>query len=339
MTTSEQGCELSLAEAEDAFHVLPDRWQLASLHPGQAHVDALRNSSLRPVHWSFRRDAQCYLHSFHLRANRRLALNDILSPYGYGGPFANSDDTAFLQAADRAYCAWARQNGVVAEFLRFHPLVPYAQWYAGRMAFNRHTVCVDLTQDLLMQCEPRRRTDIRRFAETGLNVVQVPAATMIQVFPALYRQNMKRVAANHEYFFSEAYFDALLRSPCTESWLVYLGAEPVAGAVILVSARATTVEYHLSAVADGFERRRPMIGLLHSVAVHYQASSFQRFYLGGGRSTKEDDSLLYFKKGFSTMAMPYMLGSRIHDIGRYEQLKAMFPAKAATGRIHFYEDE
>lgn len=338
MTDREHGGDVSLLDAADAFRCLPERCQLAALHPALAHADALRDATLRPVHWVFRRGAQCYLHSFHVRANRRLALHDLQSPYGYGGPLANTDDADFLRLADRAYCNWARQNGIVAEFLRFHPLVPHATWYAGLLSFNRHTVCVDLTRDLLAQCEARRRTDIRRFAETGLEVVQVPGMTMLEAFLELYRQNMERVEAKPEYYFGAAYFEALLQLPQAESWLVRLGGRPIAGAVILVSAHAGTVEYHLSAVADGAERHRPMIGLLHAVAAHYQAASFRQFYLGGGRSTAADDSLLYFKQGFSSMTSPYMIGSRIHDADRYAQLKAQFPERAASGRILFYED-
>jgi hypothetical protein len=338
MMDSLAGCQLSLREAVEMFESIPAQWQLASLHPAMVELDAVRNEALRPIHWCFQTDGRCLTHSFQLADNPGLAVRDIQSAYGYGGPLSNTDDPEFLKAAEHAFTRWAKERNVIAEFLRFHPLVPHGKWYAGEVVNNRETVHVDLAKGLFDQYQTRRRTDVRRFLESKVRVERVSPEVMNGVFPKLYKQNMDQVAATRGYYFSESYFDCLFRFGAAENWLAYSDKQPIAGAVILVSARAGVAEYFLGAKAAGSEYQRAMIGLLHLVAQHYQTSSFRYFYLGGGRSVDPKDSLLFFKKGFSSLTGRYQIGSRVYDPESYARLKEILPKKAGTGRVLFYKD-
>jgi hypothetical protein len=330
--------QLALHEATEVFQTLPAQWQLASLHPRMVQVDAEKDPLLCPVHWCFQVDDYCFIHSFQLANNPGLAVRDIQSAYGYGGPLSNTSAPEFLKAAQIAFVGWARENNVIAEFLRFHPLVPHANWYSGEVVSNRETVHIDLTKGLFEQYQARRRTDVRRFMESNVKVDRVPPQTMRDVFPELYKQNMDQIVASKDYYFSDRYFDALFRFGGTECWLAYSDNEVVAGAVILVSAQAKVAEYFLGAKTPGSDRHRAMIGLLHLAALHYQSLSFRYFYLGGGRSANPTDSLLFFKKGFSSLTGEYQIGTRVFDPISYARLKAALPKKAETGRILFYKD-
>ncbi len=333
-----KGRELSLCEAVSIFQTMPAEWQLASLHPGMVEIDAARENLLRPVHWCFQQGHLCFIHSFHLCSNPGLAINDIQSAYGYGGPLSNTDDATFLNSAAHAFSRWAHDNSVLAEFLRFHPLVPHRRWYAGEVVSNRETVQIDLGKDLFKQYQVRCRTSVRRFLEKDLQVERVPPECMQSVFPALYKDNMDRIGAASSYYFPKNYFDALFHFGGVENWLVYLNGQAIAGAVILVSARARIAEYHLSAQARGAEIHKVMGGLIHVVANYYKSRQFRYFYLGGGRSVDSKDSLLFFKKGFSSSTSLYQTASRVYDTEYYETLKRALLSKAATGRVLFYKD-
>src|SRR5262245_31767944 len=126
-----EGRRLSLDAAVDVFRSMPEGCQLASLHPELAQIDASRDSLLEPVFWCFSAGDRNLLHSFQLGQNPGLGITDIQSPYGYGGPLSNCDDAPFLGMADDRFQLWARENSVVAEFLRFHPLISQRKWYAG----------------------------------------------------------------------------------------------------------------------------------------------------------------------------------------------------------------
>lgn len=336
--TEHSGAQLSLAEAASTFRGMPARWQLASLHPQLVELDAMRDRLLRPVHWCFRAGERVLLHSFHLGANPGLGVTDIQSATGYGGPLSNSDDPAFLRDADTAARRWAAEHGVVAEFLRFHPMVPHARWYAGEVARNRDTVRIDLARDPAEQYQPRRRTDVRRFLKAGVRVERVPAEAMRQLFPPMYRDSMDQAGALARYYFGQDYFDALLGLERVEGWLAYEDARALAGAIVLVSPEAGVAEYHLGAKSAGAERHKATVGLLHVAAGAYRERGLRDFYLGGGRSVAEDDSLLYFKRGFSPQTDPYHIGSRVYDARHYERLKAQFPAATGSGRVLFYKD-
>ncbi len=335
---SRTGDELSLAEAVETFRAMRPVHQLASLHPAMVEIDANRDASLRPVYWRYREQESALVHSFHLGENPGLSVRDVQSPYGYGGPISNDDDPRFLHLANEAYVNWARERSVVAEFLRFHPLIPHARWYPGSVADNRATVHIDLTADLFAQYQTRRRTDVRRFLDSGARIVHVTRAVAKATFPALYAENMRQIGASNHYLFPEVYFDALLEYAEGDAWIGFVEDEPVAGAVVLASPGAGVVEYHLGAKIGGADRSRAMVGLLHTVAEHYQSLSYRSFYLGGGRSAAPDDTLLFFKRAFSRSGGVYRTGSRVLDGDRYSQLQDEFPVRAATGRVLFYKD-
>src|ERR1039458_8383092 len=49
--------------------------------------------------------------------------HDIESVYGYSGPLSTTNDRKFLAEAWGAFSDWCQQQNVVAEFIRFHPLL------------------------------------------------------------------------------------------------------------------------------------------------------------------------------------------------------------------------
>ena len=336
--TPAEGRQLSVTDAVKAFQTMPAELQLASLHPELVEIDAKRDALLQPVYWCFRVDDQVLLHSFQLGDNPGLAIRDIQSAYGYGGPLSNTDDPGFLRMADDAFKLWARDQSVVAEFLRLHPLMAQSKWYSGEVVNNRETVYIDLTKNLFEQYENRRRTDIRRFLESGLSAERVSPQAMQRVFPALYRENMERIGAADDYYFPESYFDALFGVKGADNWLVSSEGQAVAGAVILASAPARVAEYHLGATAPGFERQKTASGLLHAVAGYYQSIGYRYFYLGGGRSVAADDGLLFFKKGFSPLTGQFQIGSRVYEREQYGTLQKLFPDNASSGRVLFYKE-
>ncbi len=331
------GHQVSLGDAVKVFEAMPTEWQLASLHPHMVKIDAERDASFRPVYWYFSAGDRCLLHCFQLSDNPGLGIKDIQSAYGYGGPLSNCDEPEFLSEADRAFTRWARNNSVLAEFLRFHPLIPHSRWYAGQVFDNRETVYVDLAEDLFKQYQTRRRTDVRRFLENNLKVRRVSAETMLSVFPGMYESNMDEIGATKDYYFPDSYLSALLHFNGSESWLAYADDEALAGAVILASRQARVAEYCLAAKARGSERYKVMAGLLHCAGEYYKSISYRYLYLGGGRSTDPNDSLLFFKKGFSSSGSRYQTGARVYEPDRYAELKATLPDKVASGRVLFYK--
>ena len=328
---------LEFDEAVSVFLSMPAWLQLPTLHPDYVRCDSIRSDALTPVYWCAEDKENRLLFSFHLWHDDALGISDIETSYGYGGPISNSQDPDFKERVKYGFGAWARDSGVLTEFLRLHPLVNHEQWYWGSTAHNRSTVVMNLEKDLFGQYQSRRRNDIRKGISEGIQSERVTSEYMCNVFPSMYAENMTRINAEEFYQFGLPYMESLLNSDLADSWIASQNDTPVAAAIILRSDAAGAIEYHLSARSPDGEKCNSTVTLIHQIAQHYQGESFRQFYLGGGRSGRDDDSLLYFKAGFSEELMPFKIGFHIFDSARYETLRLQFPSSVASGRIQFYK--
>jgi hypothetical protein len=327
--------ELDLEAAVAHFAKLPAALQIGSLHPRFVAADATRDNSVRPVYWLYD-EGPVLLHSFHLGRIDNTGLCDVQSAYGYGGPLASSDDPQFLARAAASFLSWARARGVVAEFLRFHPVADNQRFHDGPVREERDTVTIDLTQDLFAQYQSRRRSYVRSALRGGLRCEFVDAATMLRTFPEIYAQNMHALRATPFYFFPQQYFERMLSLDFVRGILAYdAGGQAVAG--LILTAHGANVEYHLAAALPDAPTLATTL-LIHSVAAHYQEAGAESFYLGGGRSAGEDDSLLFFKRSFSRTFRKFRIGLRVLEAAAYDRLKVEFRDRfeANPGRLLFY---
>ena len=105
---------------------------------------------------------------------------DIESVYGYSGPIASSAEPSFLFRAWRWFDDWCRDQHIVSEFIRFHPLLETRRFAHPSMTVDadRHTVLVPLdgSEDTLMrQAAPEHRNRLKKARSAGLRFVDVTA--------------------------------------------------------------------------------------------------------------------------------------------------------------------
>lgn len=330
------GREVGLPEAVRRFEMLPTELRMGTLDPRFVAADACRDQSLRNAHFLYEEEQQFLLHSFHLGAIQGTQLRDIQSAYGYGGPLANSKDAAFLDRADRSFRAWASEQAVAAEFLRFHPAADSRCFYPAPIQEDRDTVSIDLREDLLSQYQSRRRSYVRSALRGPLRCEFVDARTMLEKFPGIYAQNMSALGATPFYFFSHEYFERVLGLDFVRGTLAYdENGQAVAGLILAVC--SGNVEYHLAAALPDAPTLATTL-LIHSVATHYQEAGAHLFYLGGGRSSNPTDSLLFFKRSFSRPGSKFCIATRVLDTTSYQGLQTLFRDHFATkpGRLLFY---
>jgi len=61
--------------------------------------------------------------------NTKLIYKDIETAYGYSGPLSNSSNVNFIEKAQSIFSEWCHDKNVVAEFIRFHPLLKNTNFY------------------------------------------------------------------------------------------------------------------------------------------------------------------------------------------------------------------
>jgi hypothetical protein len=282
---------------------------------------------------------ELFLHAFLLRPIERVGGEelpgrwaDIETVYGYSGPLASTDDPGFLAGAWAAFDAWAAQERVVAEFVRFNPLLENERLAPrdAEVRADRETVVLplDLTEDELWASYPSvQRNMVRKAQAAGLTAGPTELADGLARFRRLYADTMDRVGADPYYDFGEAYFPALeALGERVRLFEARRGEEVAAAALFLVS--PPYIHYHLSGGDPRFRSLSPTNLLLHSAASWGREHDFELLHLGGGRTPADDDSLLRFKSSVSRARRTFYTGRRVHDKGMYRELCARWVRQA-----------
>lgn len=319
-----------------AYARLPPGRRAGTLHPQYVLADASRSAELRPAFWLYEDGGETLLHGFHLAAIPETGWHDLQSPYGYGGPLASTEAPDFLRSADLAFREWAIGHGVVAEFIRFHPLLENWRYYGGEQRFDRHTVWVECGEsDHLPNYDVRQRTAVRKAIKAGAEIRWLAQDEAIARFPGFYRQAMQAIGADGFYLFPDDYFAALFSLPFAHTAAAVLDGEIVAMALFLCDGIG---EYHLSGKTAIGGRWSATNLLLHEAFRAMPGLGIDRMHLGGGSTAKPDDPLLFFKSGFSRQRAEYRIGWRILIPDAYEALKRRYATDYARQprRILFY---
>lgn len=307
------------------------------LHPYYVAADAKRDATLSPVFFVFREQAQVFYYAFHLSQIPGQSQFDIQSPYGYGGPLANTDDKEFLMRAWNAFVQWCNEHDVLAEFVRFHPLLDNKRFFGGDVVGDREVVWIDLTcQDLLSTYSTRARTAIRKAQKHGLTVEWWQPDRFAAMFPQLYSDHMQVLNADEYYFFSEEYFRALIGWDCAHLAVCKMGEEVLAAAIFLVGPHH--LEYHLSAATTSGRQLSATNLLIHEAALRGHHLGCSVMNLGGGTNSAPDNPLLFFKSGFSALRALFSIGKCVHLPVKYAALKIEWEKanNRPASRILFY---
>jgi hypothetical protein len=253
---------------------------------------------------------------------------DIQSVYGYAGPITTNKQNEFIKSAHAAFNDHCRNSNIVAEFIRFHPLINNRLWSddSVNMIFDRETVVIDLRNgyDSIWkdQYSSKNRNIIRKAEKLKYSIEfhNNPNVKHIEKFIELYSLNMSKVVAKDYYFFNGDFFKDMF-SNLSENLILGIVLDSnnltVASSIFLTC--NDYFHYHLSG-------RRPnsdnsINNYLIDRAIHYASKNkFRYVHLGGGRSNERGDSLLKFKKSFSNINGEFFIGKKIHDQTVYDDI-------------------
>lgn len=323
--------------ATEIFKKFNKNLKSSYFHPDYVVADAAKCSNLNPTFYVYEEENSFFYHAFHTQQVPETNFIDIQSPYGYGGPISTSESPVFLSKAWREYDNWCESKNVLVEFIRFHPLLENCKYFYGDVVDNRETIWIDLNhENILSQYSPRMRTSIRKGYRQGLKVHWVDPAKNMLTFQSIYKDGMTALQASRFYFFSEEYFNKLAASQLVWLGFCYNNLVPIAGAVFLVS--ENMCEYHLGASTNEGKEYGAMKIIFHEAALKAQSCQLKNLYLGGGSDTSANNTLLMYKRKFSSNKATFRIGKRIHKIVEYDHLKAKWEAshQSSTDKVLFY---
>ena len=219
-----------LIQWEKTLQVLPDVLQDVYFYPEYIGMHKFINGT-RALMFVIRENENIWLHPFLLQPIDAEDYSidgepwfDIESAYGYGGPLSNTEDLKFLRNAQKQFSQWCKKNNVVAEFIRFHPLLNNHTWaYQEKdIEYDRNTVSQNL-KNFDVDDPPfsgKVRNMIKRVEKAGIVIEAYDPAEKFSSFVELYLETMTRINAGSYYYFNETYFSNLSRLVAENGWLV-----------------------------------------------------------------------------------------------------------------------
>ncbi len=276
----------------------------------------------------YRDRKQVYLFPY-LKRNNNLfneSFYDFETPYGYGGPIANSTDPNFLKNAENAFIETCRDNGMVAGFVRLCPWLNNHMMIAdtSRLFFDRKTILMDLApsedQILTEQVHPRHRRCINKAKKEGLTFEVDSDFRYISEFIHLYNNTMRRIGADEFYFFNLQYFELFVEKIKNRAFLGLVRYNGVIIAATIIIRDKSYGHYHLGCSDAEYLNLKPNNFMLYEAALYLKKLGVRYFHLGGGSNSSPDNSLYVFKYHFSPNTCDFYIGKFIFDLERYNDI-------------------
>lgn len=265
---------------------------------------------------------------------------DIQGAYGYNGLISSTDSREFIEAFWKEFDLWCQDNNIVAEFMRFHPIMKNHLLGEGhfKLIRDRNTVYLDLTQseeDIFAGFDKGTRQHIRKAAKS----IEIRPAERneesVQIFNRIYRENMEHVNSIPYLFFNLQHFRNMFEMENIEFFIAWQGDTPIACYSGLVSE-----EYYgnyLRASLTEYNRTGVNTLMYWSMIQSAKAHGCHYVHFGGGTSGNPDNSLLHYKMNFSKTLSEFWIGKKIHNQNVYdkivEQWKQKFPESYEAHKV------
>lgn len=252
---------------------------------------------------------------------------DIVTPYGYGGVQAPS--TAALTAFRQEFVEESRQRGLVAEFVRGHPLDMTADMVRAWMpdATTTHStfgVRVEADpEEYFTQAEGRHRTAVRKAQKNELRIEEHPPESVLSAaspFRQIYAETMARVGASARLRLGDDYFQRLASLGSDRLFaLEALDAEGGTLAAALFMTNAGRMHYHLSgATPEGQKLGATNLIIDHAIRQHLVPGDW--LHLGGG--VTEGDGLSKFKRSIANIVHEMPMCRTVVNTEAYDRFNA-----------------
>lgn len=250
---------------------------------------------------------------------------DLACPYGYGGWLIEGEDVYALMDA---YESWCRKNGIVSEFVRFHPVLQNHKQVIKHydVVPLGETVTMDLTSPEVIWANiiSKNRNMIRKAQKNGIEIYNGRYPEIYKVFREIYNGTMDKDNASAYYYFSPEFYESLLNDLPENAQVFYAVLEGKIIAASIMLACNGRMNYHLSGSLREFAHLAPSNLLLYKAALWGCANGCKSLYLGGGVGSGED-SLFKFKRAFyrGEDLFRFHIGKKIFNQEKYNELVAL----------------
>lgn len=250
---------------------------------------------------------------------------DSVTPYGYGGVLFEGDTSEEnLQAFWTAYVAKMREESIVDNFVRYHPVLANAMQMKSisTVIDLGKTIAIDLSSEEVIWTNiiSKNRNMIRKAEKNGIEIHYSKDIELFKDFKRIYNATMEKDHAEEYYFFGDAFYESIHRDLYDNYELFYAvsNGEIIAMSIILFA--NDQMHYHLSGSVIEYRNMAPSNLLLYKAALWGCEHGYKTFHLGGGVGSGEDN-LYKFKAAFNRNSdYQFSIGKEIFDQEKYDEL-------------------
>lgn len=256
---------------------------------------------------------------------------DIITPYGYGGPVINElagNKERLLEEYEKSFSNYCKENKVVSEFVRFHPIVKnyldFEKMYNAK--YMRKTLITKLDEENVIQNQFSKSTrkNIRQVLNKGITYRITEKPTNLEVFKKVYYSTMDRNNATDYYYFDDEYFNNILKFYKDNIILIEAIYEDKTIASGLYFIYNKIIHIHLSGTLSEYLYLSPAYILRYGITLWGIENKYKLIHHGGGRSNSENDSLYLFKRNFARIYdTDFYIGRKIWNEQVYKELCKM----------------
>jgi serine/alanine adding enzyme len=245
---------------------------------------------------------------------------DLTSAYGYAGPYIRSNNEAYEDEVLNHFFGklgeFANENGIVSEFVRFHPLIfnhrKMNQFYD--VEYVRDTVYIQTSsiEDVWGSIHSKKRNMIRKAEKNNVEIIDVDPLDNLDHFYNIYISTMDKNEASDSYYLSISYFRKTIEllSDNVKMFVAAVDSEIVSASLFLL--KKPYAHYHFSGTLPIGLKLAANDLLLYRMSEYLVENGYTHFHLGGGH-TSNDDPLFKFKKRFSKDGRAsFHVGKKIH---------------------------
>ena len=270
------------------------------------------------------------LRAIYVYMKRRTSIDgyyDSITPYGYGGVlFEGNTCDENLQAFWKVYVAKMREEGIVDNFVRYHPVLKNAipMKSISTVIDLGKTVAMDLSSaDVIWSnITSKNRNMIRKAEKNGIEIHHGKGLELLQDFKRIYNSTMEKDHAEEYYFFGDAFYESIHRDLYDNYEMFYAVKDEQIISIAIMLFATGRLNYHLSGSLTKFRNLAPSNLLLYKSAVWGCEQGFRTFHLGGGVGSGEDN-LFKFKAAFNRNSdYQFSIGKDIFDKEKYDELVA-----------------
>lgn len=266
---------------------------------------------------------------------------DFVTPYGYGGFLLEQEATEEqLAVLKKTYLDFCKDNKVVAEFVRFHPVLRNAHKVEPlyQVIDLGNTICMDITSEEIIwqNISSKNRNMIRKALKNGVEVFWGRDEALFREFDEIYHETMDKVGATEYYYFNQAFYDSIMQDLKRHALVFYAKYQEKIIAMSIIMYDGQALHYHLSASRKEYLSYAPTNLILYEAACWGSEIGAKTFHLGGGLGSAHDH-LYSFKKQFNRGEdCVFSIGKGLFDEEAYQRLWILNNQKKETGFFPAY---